>query len=147
MRYWPTSPMVSLRSSDSSSVADYIVGVNMEQVDQNLTANVQAGQDLIDALTSLRLIAPELDPVLYYKLHDLFSPIITALQSSFSVVRNAAAQCLAAMCDVMTDEGMKRVVDDVVPLVGDAKKAYSRQGAVEAIHRKLFLLCRYACSG
>lgn len=140
VRYWPTSSVVSLRSPDSSSVADYFVGVNIEQVDQNLTTNVQAGQDLIDALTSLRLIAPELDPVLYCRLHDLFSPIITALQSSYSVVRNAAAQCLAAMCDVMTDEGMKRVVDDVVPLVGDAKKAYSRQGAVEAIHRKLFLL-------
>ncbi|OWZ77626.1 TATA-binding protein-associated factor [Cryptococcus neoformans Bt85] len=116
-------------------LANFVGGVNIEQVDQNLTTNVQAGQDLIDALTSLRLIAPELDPVLYYRLHDLFSPIITALQSSYSVVRNAAAQCLAAMCDVMTDEGMKRVVDDVVPLVGDAKKAYSRQGAVEAIHR------------
>lgn len=140
VHYWPTSSMVSLCTSDNSSVADYLVGVNIEQVDQHLTTNVQAGQDLIDALASLRLIAPELDPVLHNRLYNLFSPIITALQSSFSVVRNAAAQCLAAMCDVMTDEGMKRVVDDVVPLVGDAKKDYSRQGAVEAIHRKLFLL-------
>ncbi|ADV22686.1 Helicase, putative [Cryptococcus gattii WM276] len=121
-------------------LANFVDGVNIEQVDQHLTTNVQAGQDLIDALTSLRLIAPELDPVLHNRMYNLFSPIITALQSSFSVVRNAAAQCLAAMCDVMTDEGMKRVVDDVVPLVGDAKKAYSRQGAVEAIHRIIKVL-------
>ncbi len=58
------------------------------------------------------------------------------MQSTYAVVRNTAARCLAALCDVMTDEGMKRVLDDVVPLVGDAKRAASRQGSVEAIHRK-----------
>ncbi|WVQ82019.1 hypothetical protein IAT38_004147 [Cryptococcus sp. DSM 104549] len=115
-------------------------GADIEKVDRDLSANLQDGQDLIDALTSLRLIAPELDPILHPHLHPLFTPVITALQSSFSVVRHTAAQCLAAMCDVMTDEGMRRVVDDVVPLVGDAGRVYSRQGAVEAIFRIIKLL-------
>lgn len=37
----------------------------------------------------------------------------------------------------MCDEGMRLVVDVVVPLVGDAQRVASRQGAVEAIHREL----------
>jgi TATA-binding protein-associated factor len=95
-----------------------------------------AGQELIDALTSLRLIAPELDPSLHEKMTELFPFVIAALSSSFSVVRSTAAKCLAALCDVVTEHGMRLVVDTVVPLVGDAKRTASRQGAVEAIHRE-----------
>ncbi|WVQ74752.1 hypothetical protein IAR50_004357 [Cryptococcus sp. DSM 104548] len=113
---------------------------DIENVDADLASTPQMGQDLVDALVSLRLIAPELDPILYSQLFPLFSPVLLALQSSYSVVRYTAAHCLAAMCNVMTDEGMKRVVDNVVPLVGDAKRVHSRQGAVEAIHRIIKLL-------
>ncbi|TYJ54026.1 hypothetical protein B9479_005360 [Cryptococcus floricola] len=113
---------------------------DIEKIDADLASTPQMGQDLIDALVSLRLITPELDPILYSQLFPLFSPIILALQSSYSVVRYTAAHCLASMCNVMTDEGMKRVVDDVVPLVGDAARLHSRQGAVEAIHRIIKLL-------
>jgi TATA-binding protein-associated factor len=30
---------------------------------------------------------------------------------------------------------MRRLVDDVVPLIGDARRVESRQGAIEAVHR------------
>lgn len=94
------------------------------------------GQDLVDSLTSLRLITPEIHPGLHSRLVSPFPAIISALQSPYAVLRNTAATCLATLCDVVTDEGMKRIIDDVVPLVGDAKNIPARQGAVEAIHRE-----------
>ncbi|WVO17696.1 hypothetical protein L204_105394 [Cryptococcus depauperatus] len=112
---------------------------DMEQIEKSLTDNSK-GQDVVDTLTFLRVIISELNPVLHPHLQSLFAPVITILSSSFSVLRYTAAQCLAAMCNVMTDVGMKRVVDDVIPLVGDAKKLHSRRGAVEAIHRIVKLL-------
>ncbi|WVQ99889.1 hypothetical protein IAU59_007032 [Kwoniella sp. CBS 9459] len=115
-------------------------GVDIDEADKRLAETAQAGQDLIDSLTSLRLIMPELDATLYPQLHTLFPSIIMALQSSFAVVRHTAAKCLAAICDVMTHEGMRKVVDDVIPLVGDATKVASRQGAVEAIHHMIKVL-------
>ena len=30
---------------------------------------------------------------------------------------------------------MRRMVDDVVPLIGDARRVESRQGGIEAVHR------------
>lgn len=98
------------------------------------------GQDLIDTLTSLRLVAPQLDPKLHSQVDGLFPPLIVALQSSFTVVRNAAARTVAALCDVATEEAMRIVVDGIVPLVGDAERVHSRQGAVEAIHNIIKLL-------
>lgn len=98
------------------------------------------GQDLVDCLTSLRLTMPCLDPSLYPRVIDLFPALIVALQSRFAVIRNAAARTMAGMCDVATEEGMRVVVDDVVPLVGDAEHVHARRGAVEAIHHIIKLL-------
>jgi TATA-binding protein-associated factor len=98
------------------------------------------GQDLIDTLTSLRLVASELDAQLHSGLVGLMPALIVALQSSFTVVRNAAARTVAALCDVATEQSMKMIVDDLVPLVGDAERVHSRQGAVEAIHHIIKLL-------
>jgi len=105
-------------------------------VDEQLAASPSVGQELIDCMTSLRFAAPEVDATLRTQLATLFPSIIMALSSSFAVIRSTAAKCLATLCGVMTEDGMKLVVDSVVPLVGDAKRVYSRQGAVEAIHRE-----------
>jgi TATA-binding protein-associated factor len=94
------------------------------------------GQDLVDCLTSLRLVSPELDPALHPQLASLLPPLIANLSSQFSVIRNTAAKCLAVLCDVITDDAMRQVVDIVVPMVGDAQRVPSRRGSVEAIHRK-----------
>lgn len=109
--------------------------ISIEEMDLRLSNDILAGQSLIDSLTALRFIAPMLDPSLQARLSTLFPSIIGCLSSSFSVVRITAAKCLAALCDIMTEDGMRQVVDSVVPLVGDARRTYSRQGAVEAIHR------------
>ncbi|KAL1409070.1 TATA-binding protein-associated factor mot1 [Vanrija albida] len=98
------------------------------------------GQDLIDSLSSLHLVAPKLDASLHGHLVDLLPHLVSVLQSSFTVVRNVAARTLATLCSVATEDGMKFVVDQVVPLVGDAEHVHSRQGAVEAIHHIIKLL-------
>lgn len=98
------------------------------------------GQDLVDTLTSLRLVAPQLDSGLHHQVGSLFPALIVSLQSSFTVVRNAAARTIAALCDVATEEAMRLVVDDIVPLIGDAERVPSRQGAVEAVHHIIKLL-------
>ncbi|ORY35400.1 putative helicase [Naematelia encephala] len=115
-------------------------GSDISACDAKLKESTSAGQDLVDCLTSLRLIAPHLDESLHARLVSLFPPIILALQSSYAVVRNTAAKCIAALCDVMIDQAMKEVVDHIVPLVGDAKHTASRQGAVEAVHHIIKLL-------
>nr|XP_031860125.1 uncharacterized protein CI109_004490 [Kwoniella shandongensis]KAA5527197.1 hypothetical protein CI109_004490 [Kwoniella shandongensis] len=131
-KFWEGISGALLTSFDPETIVD--------TVDDRLSENVQMGQDIVDCLTSLRLIAPELDTKLYPQVQTLLPPIVAALQSSFAVIRHTAAKCLAALCDVMPDEGMRRVVDDVVPLVGNAGRVYSRQGAVEAIHHIIKVL-------
>ncbi|KAK8854899.1 hypothetical protein IAR55_003638 [Kwoniella newhampshirensis] len=121
-------------------LSSFSTEADIDMVDERLAESVQSGQDIVDCLTSLRLIAPELESDLYLQVQLLLPFIITALQSSFAVVRHTAAKCLAALCNVMPDEGMKRVVDDVVPLIGDARRVYSRQGAVEAVYHIIKVL-------
>lgn len=125
-RFWDgiSASLLSVASADPSTLDERLSSAESRST----------GQDLVDGLTSLRLVAPTLDAALHPQLVSLIEPLIVALQSSFAVVRNAAARTLAVLCAVATEDGMKRVVDDVVPLVGDATRVYARQGAVEAIH-------------
>jgi TATA-binding protein-associated factor len=108
----------------------------VDEIDAKLAENTAQGQEVIDGLTSLRFLVHELDPSLHVQLLDLLPSIICALSSSYALIRSTAAKCLAAICDVVTEQGMKLLVDYVVPMVGDAKRVSSRQGAVEAIHRE-----------
>ncbi|ORX38663.1 hypothetical protein BD324DRAFT_645173 [Kockovaella imperatae] len=110
-----------------------------EEVNKQLLEG-QNGQNAIDALSSLRLTVPYLDQSLHDQLSDLFPLVISALGSFHPQIRNAAAKCIAGMCDYMTDQGMRRVVDHIVPMVSDAKQVCSRQGSVEAIHHIIKVL-------
>jgi TATA-binding protein-associated factor len=116
-----------------------MIGTAVETSDAKLKSTPPSGQEIIDSLTSLRLIAPHLDSSLHTRLSALLPPIILALQSSYGIIRYTAARCFAALCDVMIDEAMKATIDGVVPLIGDARRVNARQGAVEAVHRELFL--------
>lgn len=119
---------------------------SVEAVDAKLKTTPSSGQEIIDSLTSLRLVAPHLDPKLHGRLSTLLPPIILALQSSFGVIRHTASRCFAALCDVMINQAMKATIDGVVPLIGDARRVNARQGASEAVHRELFL-CRTTFTG
>lgn len=101
-----------------------------------LLVDSPSGQSVIDALVSIRFIAPHLSPDLMPRLLNLLPAIIAAIDSDVALVRHQGAQCIAALCDIMTDAAMRFVIDKVVPLVGDAKRLHARQGSLEALHRE-----------
>jgi TATA-binding protein-associated factor len=70
------------------------------------------------------------------KLTETFPMIKLALQSRFAIIRQSAAKCLATICEVMTTEAMRFVVEDIVPLLGDPLVLTNRLGATELIYRE-----------
>ncbi|GJJ70462.1 TATA-binding protein-associated factor [Entomortierella parvispora] len=93
-----------------------------------------AWHDVIDALEMIKTLVPHLHPGLYSYIQELMPHIATALLSPFTVVRHAAAKCLAVICNVITVPGMHLVIDKVVPFLGDTANIIRRQGAVEMIN-------------
>ncbi|KAI9569000.1 hypothetical protein HD554DRAFT_2094527 [Boletus coccyginus] len=94
----------------------------------------QYGQDVIDSLSVLEAISPALDPALWPKLAELFPAIAIALRSKFAIIRQTAARCFATICEVMTTDAMRFVIERLLPLIGDAVVLLNRQGAAEAIY-------------
>ncbi|KAF8933060.1 TATA-binding protein-associated factor mot1 [Dissophora ornata] len=90
--------------------------------------------DIIDALEMIKTLVPHLHQELYPSIEQLMPHIATALLSPFTVVRHAAAKCLAVICNVITISGMHLVIDRVVPYLGDTVNVIKRQGAVEMIN-------------
>lgn len=58
-----------------------------------------------------------------------------ALTSRFAIIRQCAARCFATLCDVMTSEAMRYVIENIVPLLGDPLVLANRQGATELMYR------------
>ncbi|KAG0273471.1 TATA-binding protein-associated factor mot1 [Linnemannia exigua] len=90
--------------------------------------------DVIDALEIVKTLVPHLHPELYPTIEQLMPHIATALLSPFTVVRHAAAKCLAVICNVITVAGMHLVIDRVVPFLGDTANVIRRQGSCEMIN-------------
>jgi TATA-binding protein-associated factor len=95
----------------------------------------QYGQDVIDSLSVLEAVSPALDPTLWPKIAELFPAIAIALRSKFAIIRQTAARCFATICEVMTAEAMRFVIEQLIPLIGDAVVLSNRQGTAEAIYR------------
>ncbi|KAK0458447.1 SNF2 superfamily chromatin remodeling protein [Desarmillaria tabescens] len=83
--------------------------------------------DIIDSLSVLEAIVPALHEDIWPRLTELFPKILLALRSRFAIIRQTSAKCFATICDVMTPEAMRYVIENVVPLLGN------RQGATELI--------------
>lgn len=92
------------------------------------------GQNVVDGLSILRILVSHFNKSLYPLVIEHFKIILKALQCEFSVVRYAAAKCLATICNVITIEGMNEVIFHVLPLLNDADNVIKRQGAVELIY-------------
>ncbi|EGN96198.1 hypothetical protein SERLA73DRAFT_170610 [Serpula lacrymans var. lacrymans S7.3] len=94
----------------------------------------QFGQDVIDSLSVLEAVVPTLHPDLWPKLSELFPVMASALQSRYAIIRQSAARCFAAVCDVMTSEAMRFVIENIIPVLGDPVVLSNRQGAAEVIY-------------
>jgi TATA-binding protein-associated factor len=107
--------------------------------DEFLDKDDQTGQDVVDCLTIVQTVVPTLHESLWEQVKTLFPMLSYALRSRYAVVRQSAARCFAAVCDIITIEGMRHVVEVVVPFLGDASLVHNRQGAVELVYRRLRL--------
>jgi TATA-binding protein-associated factor len=96
----------------------------------------QYGQDVIDSLSVLEVVTPTLHPDLWPKLVEIFPMLSSALRSRFALIRQAAARCFATICDVMTSEAMRYVIENIAPLLGDPLVLANRQGATELMYRE-----------
>ncbi|KAF9103655.1 TATA-binding protein-associated factor mot1 [Mortierella sp. AM989] len=90
--------------------------------------------DVIDALEIIKTLVPHINSELYPSIEQLLPHIATTLLSPFTVVRHAAAKCLAVICNVITVPGMHLVIDKVIPYLGDTLNVIRRQGAAEMIN-------------
>ncbi|TFY59920.1 hypothetical protein EVJ58_g5470 [Rhodofomes roseus] len=105
---------------------------DVEKMDKLLEK--QSGQDVIDSFSVLEAIVPTFHESLWPKFTDIFPMIILALRSRFAIIRQAAAKCFATMCDTMTIDAMRAVIETVIPFLGDAVNLSNRQGATELIY-------------
>ncbi|KAJ7090312.1 SNF2 superfamily chromatin remodeling protein [Mycena belliarum] len=94
----------------------------------------QFGQDVIDSLSVLEAVVPTFHPDLWPKLAETFPMMHIALTSRFAIIRQSAARCFATLCDVMTSEAMRYVIENIVPLLGDPLVLSNRQGATELMY-------------
>ena len=92
------------------------------------------GQEVVDAMSTLRALVPTLDPALHLWVLKLLPYVATALQSKMSVLRYTAAKCFASVCSVITVQGFTMLVEKVLPVINNAHEVVHRQGAIECIY-------------
>lgn len=120
--------------TDPKVTTDHTIDTPQES---DILIEKQYGQDVIDSLSVLEVVIPTFHENLWPKLCEIFPLIDLALQSRFAIVRQAAARCFATVCDLMTPEAMRHVIEKVVPRVQDPLVLTNRQGATELIYREL----------
>ncbi|EFI28392.1 Mot1 [Coprinopsis cinerea okayama7 len=95
----------------------------------------QFGQDVIDSLSVLEAVLPTFHPDLLPKFNQIFPMLELGIRSRFAIIRQCATRCFATLCDVMTNDAMRYVVEKIIPLIGDPLNLSNRQGAVELIYQ------------
>lgn len=94
------------------------------------------GQQVVDSLTVLHVVVPSLDATLHGRVVELFPAIAKALRSKYALIRQAASRSFATLCNTITTDGMRFVVEHVLPFLGDTTVLENRQGAMELIYRE-----------
>ncbi|KAL4398867.1 TATA-binding protein-associated factor Mot1 [Malassezia pachydermatis] len=90
------------------------------------------GQAVLDACSVLECVAPHLAPEIRTRLTPLLDALVRVIQSEYAVIRNAGARCFSMLTRTVTDEAMHKLVECIVPMLGEADLA-RRQGAMEVI--------------
>ncbi|PKI84186.1 Mot1p [Malassezia vespertilionis] len=91
------------------------------------------GQAVLDACSVLEAIVPHVDCALYPDLIPLLSILVLVITSPVAVIRAAGARCFAALSRSVMEPSMHTLVEEIVPMLGDASSLVHRQGAIEAI--------------
>ena len=109
-------------------------GSTAAEADQLIQQQDDLGQSILDACAVLDVNLPNLKGTLCDKVVELLPALTLAIQSEYAVIRSAAAKCYAVVASCLTEVALKHVVEQVVPLVGDAASITNRQGAVELVY-------------
>ncbi len=102
--------------------------------------NDTLGQEIIDGLSTIRALVPKFHPGLHPFVVDLLPPVTKALHSELSVIRYAAAKCLATICSVITVEGITNLVENVLRSISNPIELRYRQGAIECIYHLIHVM-------
>ncbi|KAM0754707.1 hypothetical protein T439DRAFT_368083, partial [Meredithblackwellia eburnea MCA 4105] len=121
--------LLALYSSSDSGVADKL-----------MAADEAKGQDLLDCLTVLPAGAQKLGESLHGRLAALFPLLSIAARSKFAIVRHAVARCFASLCNILPTEGLRHVVELVLPVIADPLNIDHRRGAMEVVMHIVDLL-------
>lgn len=92
------------------------------------------GQEVVDAMSTLRALVASFHPDLHQFVLDLMGYVAKALQTRLAVLRYTAAKCFASMCSVITVKGFTMLVEKVLPPISNPTDVYCRQGAIECIY-------------
>ncbi|XP_050367441.1 TATA-binding protein-associated factor BTAF1 [Argentina anserina] len=91
--------------------------------------SVRDPQLLINNIQVVRSIAPLLNEDLKPKLLTLLPYIFNCVRHSHLAVRLASSRCIASMARSMTIPVMGAVIENAIPMLGDATSVNARQGA------------------
>lgn len=106
-----------------------------EDLPDNITdPATTTGQEVVDAMSTLRALAATLDPALHSWVLDLLPYVAKALQSKLAVLRYIAAKCFATVANVIPVQGFTMLVEKVLPTINNAHEVGYRQGAIECIY-------------
>ncbi|RMZ90626.1 hypothetical protein DV736_g2140, partial [Chaetothyriales sp. CBS 134916] len=100
----------------------------------------EKGQEVVDALSTLRTITPLIDSQLHPWAVSLLSTVAKAMRCRLSVVRYMAAKTFAALCNTITVEGLTALVEQVVPNISNPLELHVRQGAAECIYHLIQIM-------
>ncbi|KAF2222739.1 SNF2 family DNA-dependent ATPase domain-containing protein [Elsinoe ampelina] len=98
------------------------------------------GQEVVDALSTLRALLPSFHPDLHTFVVELMPMVARALQTRLSVLRYSAAKCFASTCSVIPIQGFTMLVESVMPNIGNPNDLFSRQGIVECIYHLIHVM-------
>ncbi|KAI8824493.1 SNF2 family N-terminal domain-containing protein [Fimicolochytrium jonesii] len=100
---------------------------------QRLADDQDFAMSTVQSLYLLERLAVHLHQDLHPKLIPLLTGVAMCLRSNRALVRHLAARCMASLCKNLTVPAMHVVVEQVIPLLGDANNAHFRQGAAECV--------------
>lgn len=98
------------------------------------------GQNLVDAFSTLRTIAPYLDANLHGWMESLMHLMEKGIRHQLSVIRYAAAKCFATVCSVIPSQGMTMLVEHILPNISNAIDLQDRQGITETVYHLIHAL-------
>ncbi|KAK4994674.1 TATA-binding protein-associated factor mot1 [Elasticomyces elasticus] len=99
-----------------------------------------AGQEAIDAMSTIRAFVPTFHPDLHPFVLGLLPLVAKALQSRLAVLRYAAAKCFASICSVISVSGFTMLVERVLPAVNNPTDVHCRQGAIECVYHLIHVM-------